>query len=71
MIEKQLEHIQVGVMAIRNPDGTFQPSTPIYEKVDDRDLAAAERTFKDVAAILAEKYHKVKTAYEKLNNKFI
>ena len=65
------KYVQVGVMALRNPDGTFQPSTPIYREVDDRDRAAAERTFKDVAAIFAEKYYKVKTAHEKLNNKFI
>ena len=65
------EYVQVGVMALRNPDGTFQPSTPIYQEVTERDRAAAERTFKEVAEIFAEKYHKVKTAHEKLNNKFI
>ena len=65
------EYVQVGVMALRNPDGTFRPSTPIYREVDDRDRAAAERTFKDVAAIFAEKYHRVKTAHKTLNNKFI
>lgn len=71
MIEKQLEHIQVGVIALRNPDGTFQPSVPIYDEVDERDLAAAEQTFKDVAAIFAEKLYYVKKAHERLNNKFI
>ena len=65
------EYVQVGVMALRNPDGTFQPSVPIYREVDERDRAVAERTFKDVAAIFAEKYYKVKKAHEKLNNKFI
>lgn len=65
------KYMQVGVMALRNPDGTFQPSTPIYEEVDERDLAVAEQTFKDVAAIFAEKLYKIKTAHKKLNNKFI
>ncbi len=65
------KYVQVGVMALRNPDGTFQPSTPIYQEVDERDLAAAERTFKEVAEIFAERYHKVKMAHKKLNNKFI
>ena len=65
------EYIQVGVMALRNPDGTFQPSTPIYKEVTDEDRAAAERTLRDVADIFAEKYYKIKQAHKKLNNKFI
>ena len=65
------EYQQVGVMALRNPDGTFQPSTPIYKEVTDEDRAAAERTLRDVAEIFAEKYYKIKQAHKKLNNKFI
>ena len=65
------EYIQVGVMALRNPDGTFQPSTPIYKEATDEDRAAAERTLRDVADIFAEKYYKIKQAHKKLNNKFI
>lgn len=65
------EYVQVGVMALRNPDGTFQPSTPIYKEVTDEDRAAAERTLRDVADIFAEKYYKIKQAHKKLNNKFI
>ena len=71
MNEKQLKYEQVGVIALRNPDGTFQPSTPIYQEVNDSDRAAAERTLRDVASIFAEKLYKVKKAHERLNNKFI
>lgn len=65
------EYVQVGVMALRNPDGSFAPATPIYKEATDEDRAAAERTLRDVAEIFAEKYYKIKQAHKKLNNKFI
>lgn len=65
------EYEQVGVIALRSPDGKFQPSVPIYDRINDQDRAAVESTFKEVGAIFAEKFYKVKKAHEKLNNKCI
>ena len=65
------EYEQIGVMALRSPDGKFLPSVPLYAAVDDQDRAAAEKTFQKVGAIFAEKYYKVKKAHEKMNNQFI
>ena len=71
MNEKQLKYEQVGVIALRNPDGSFQPSTPIYQEVKERDFAVPDHTFKDVASIFTEKLYRIKKAHERLNNKFI
>lgn len=50
---------QVGVMALRRPDGSFCESTPIYKALDDREAAAADQTAIDLASIFLAKMKEV------------
>lgn len=59
---KQEVFAQVGVTALRAPDGSFLPSVPLYIKVAAEDIApdgryiGEDRTLTDVADIFADKY---------------
>jgi hypothetical protein len=52
--------VQVGITALRAPDGTFLPSTPIYAEVPEvspEGLTPTENdTIDDIAQIFAEKF---------------
>lgn len=52
--------VQIGITALRAPDGTFLPSTPIYAEVPEvtrEGLAPVEsETIDDIAQIFAEKF---------------
>ena len=52
--------VQVGITALRAPDGTFLPSTPIYAEVPEvtrEGLAPVEdKTVDDIAHVFAEKF---------------
>lgn len=52
--------VQIGVTALRAPDGTFLPSTPIYAEVPfatNEGITPTENdTIDDIAQILAEKF---------------
>ncbi|MDN0033281.1 hypothetical protein QVN85_10235 [Oscillibacter valericigenes] len=51
--------VQVGIMALRSPDGNFLPATPIYKElpVNERGRTAQEeKTTTDISKLLASKY---------------
>ena len=47
------EFIQVGVTALRNPDGSFQPSIPLYVRRDQTTEQGREAMLKAFAAMMA------------------
>lgn len=48
-------YIQVGVTALRGPDGSFLPSVPLYIKATPEAKAAEEALIQDIAGVLAQK----------------
>lgn len=68
-----MAYIKVGVMAIRAPDGSFLPATPIYKEVPDSRItksgttAQEDATIDDISKILAQKYREYKAGYKKFN----
>lgn len=48
---------QVGVAAIRAPDGTVIKSAPIYRPIEEVDIPAANKVLDDFAAIAYERMH--------------
>jgi len=48
-------YIQVGVTALRAPDGSFLPSVPLYIKSTPEARAAEEALTQDIAGVLAHK----------------
>lgn len=55
MSECAERYIQVGVTALRGPDGSFLPAVPLYIKETPETKAAEEAFTKDVTGILAQK----------------
>jgi hypothetical protein len=49
------EYIQVGVTALRGPDGNFLPSVPLYIRATPEAKAAEEALIGDIASVLAER----------------
>jgi|BioPla2DNA2_1021312.scaffolds.fasta_scaffold16687_7 hypothetical protein len=49
------EYIQVGVTALRGPDGSFLPSVPLYIRATPEAKAAEEALIGDIASVLAER----------------
>lgn len=49
------QYIQVGVTALRSPDGSFLPSVPLYIKATPEAKAAEEALIQDIAGVLAQK----------------
>lgn len=58
--------VQVGVTAMRAPDGAFLPAVPLYikaaddEVTDDGHYIGSEPALRDVAAIFADKFKQFK-----------
>ena len=51
--------VQVGIMALRSPDGKFLPATPIYKELPVNEggrTAQEEKTTTDISKLLASKY---------------
>ena len=70
--------VQVGVTALRGPDGSFLPAVPMYIKVDAKDVSGKTGLSKgeeqlcssgSVAAMLAEKFKKYMDEVEALERK--
>lgn len=47
------EYIQVGVTAMRGPDGSFLPAVPLYIRADDSAKAGEARLTEDIGRLLA------------------
>ena len=65
--------VQVGVMALRTPDGEFLPATPIYKEIPDEDFNkktgmthAEERACDELAVLLAKKFKQYKDGCKKI-----
>lgn len=62
MSSKKETFVQIGVTALRAPDGTFLPSVPLYVKAAPEDVApdgrytGGDETLRGVAEIFADKY---------------
>ncbi len=50
---KEEKYIQVGVTAMRGPDGKFLPAVPLYIKAEDGAEEAEEELIHDFAHLLA------------------
>ena len=55
--------VQVGVTALRAPDGSFLPSVPLYIKAPEEDVnpktgryEGEEAAIKDIASVFADKF---------------
>lgn len=61
-----MAYIKVGVMAVRAPDGSFLPATPIYKEVPDKSISKSgttpqeDATIDDISKILAQKFREYK-----------
>lgn len=53
--EQQPEYIQVGVTALRAPDGSFLPAVPLYIRSGPETKAAEEALTQDITGILAQR----------------
>ena len=51
--DQQYEYIQVGVTALRAPDGSFLPAVPMYIRSTPETKAAEEALTKDITGVLA------------------
>jgi hypothetical protein len=49
------EYIQVGVTALRAPDGSFLPAVPLYIKATTESKAAEESITQGITGVLAER----------------
>lgn len=49
------QYIQVGVTALRAPDGSFLPSVPLYIKSTPETKAAEEALTQDITGVLAQR----------------
>lgn len=49
------EYVQVGVTALRGPDGKWLESVPMFVKGEDVEKVQAERLEEDIGALLAGK----------------
>ena len=50
---KEEKYIQVGVTALRGPDGNFLPAVPLYLKAEDGAAEAEEKLIQDIGHLLA------------------
>lgn len=50
---KEEKYIQVGVTALRGPDGVFLPAVPLYIKAEDGAEEAEEALIDDIGHLLA------------------
>lgn len=50
---KEEKYIQVGVTAMRGPDGKFLPAVPLYIKAEDGAEEAEEKLISDIGHLLA------------------
>lgn len=53
--QHQPEYIQVGVTALRAPDGSFLPAVPLYIKATPETKAAEEALTQDITGVLAQR----------------
>lgn len=65
------KYIQIGVTALRGPDGTPLPSVPLYIKVDDdvEEEQMQEPMITDFAGLCAKKYSEYVNAKSKSKEK--
>ena len=54
-----MSYKQVGVIALRRPDGSFCESIPIYKETTPADEVIAERSMRDITDIFLEKFREV------------
>lgn len=52
---QQPEYIQVGVTALRAPDGSFLPAVPLYIRSTPETKAAEEALTQDITGVLAQR----------------
>lgn len=61
--------VQVGVMALRSPDGQFLPSTPIYKEVpqvnERGNTPTGEKALVDVSKLFADKFKQYKNGVKR------
>jgi len=50
-----MEYIQVGVTALRAPDGTFLPAVPLYVQTKDQARLGGEETINGIAKVFAQR----------------
>ena len=53
MMEKKEKFIQIGVTALRGPDGGFLQTVPLYIKAEDGAEEAEERLIQDIGHLFA------------------
>lgn len=53
--DQQYEYIQIGVTALRAPDGSFLPAVPMYIRSTPETKAAEEALTKDITGVLAQR----------------
>lgn len=55
-----MPYVQIGVQALRAPDGSFLPSTPIYTEVPEVNEAGitptTDRCYRDIVKYFAKKF---------------
>lgn len=50
-----MEYIQVGVTALRAPDGTFLPAVSLYVQTKDQARLGGEETINGIAKVFAQR----------------
>ncbi|MPM90560.1 hypothetical protein SDC9_137681 [bioreactor metagenome] len=66
-----MARVQIGVMALRKPNGEFLPSTPIYEDIPDTQIkpskltATEERQCDELTKMLVKKFKQYKDGIKK------
>lgn len=72
-MNKKETFVQIGVTALRSPDGSFLPSVPLYVKVPAEDVSpggeyiGSEPVLQDVAEVFADKYRQYIKAQRAVN----
>lgn len=65
----QDEYMQVGVMAMRAPDGTFMPSVPLYIRATPADRAKEQQFIGDIGRLFADKMRQYQREVARLNTR--
>lgn len=63
--------IQIGVAAIRAPDGTVIKDVPLYASESSETVRATEDTFKDFARVAARRMHEARIREARARRKHV
>ncbi len=63
------QYIQVGVTAMRAPDGSFLPSVPLYIKATPEALAGQDALIHDIARLFAQRMKQYQEGTEMVEKK--